>query len=75
MTLSGFLTREEVLVRLRAALRAGEQRALAERVGISPQHLCDLLRGRRDPAGKVLEYLGLEPVARLYQPVGKAKKK
>lgn len=66
-----YLTKEDVLARLRIALGAGEQKEFAERVGISQQHLCDLLRGRRSPAGKVLEYLKIEAVEQLYRDAAK----
>lgn len=29
-------------------------------IGISPQHLCDVLKGRREPFGAILDYFGLE---------------
>lgn len=36
------------------------QKALAEELGISQQHLSDMLHGRRAPGPAVLDLLGLE---------------
>lgn len=69
-----FLTRDEVVSRLKVELGAGAQKEFAERVGISQQYLCDLLRSRRSPAGKVLEYLGIEAVEQLYRDMGRKKR-
>lgn len=51
---------ESVLRRL--AKRQGDrtQRELAAEVGVSQQHLNDVLAGRRPPGPAVLNYLGLE---------------
>jgi transcriptional regulator with XRE-family HTH domain len=38
----------------------GTQRAAAEFLGVSPQYLTDLLKGRRDPGVKILSKLGLQ---------------
>ena len=40
----------------------GDQKTLANEIGISQTYLCDLLAGRRAVAKKVLDYLGLERV-------------
>lgn len=61
------LTEREVLEMLRDRLGAGEQKAFAERVGITPQHLSDVLAGRRSPAGKLVEFLGVEDVGKRYR--------
>lgn len=39
--------------------QAGDQRAAALRLGVSPSYLGDVLRGRRAPGPKILEALGL----------------
>jgi transcriptional regulator with XRE-family HTH domain len=36
------------------------QASLAAEIGISPQYLNDILKGRRDPGETVLRYLGLQ---------------
>ena len=38
------------------------QLTLATAIGVSASFLCDVMHGRREPTGKVLEYLGLERV-------------
>ena len=38
------------------------QKALAEKIGISPAFLNDILREKRDPQGKVLSFLKLDRV-------------
>lgn len=43
------------------------QKEIAEKIGVSQQHLCDVLKGRRAPAGKVLDFLGYEDVGKRYQ--------
>ena len=40
----------------------GSQRALARLIGVSPSFLNDILLGKREPVGKVLEFLGYERV-------------
>ena len=41
-------------------LECGSQRAAGTSLGISQAHLCDILRGHREPGLKTLEALGLE---------------
>lgn len=38
------------------------QKDLAAKMGISSAFLCDILRGNREPQGKVLDYLHLDRV-------------
>ncbi len=52
--------RDDVMTMLRAkAAEKGSQLAVANEIGISQSWLCDILKGRREPVGKVLTYLGL----------------
>lgn len=44
------------------AEKMGGQRPLAADIGISQQHLSNVLRGKAEPAGKVLEHLGMERI-------------
>lgn len=54
------LTEGDVRTLLRGACRrAGSQDAWARQTGLSPQHVSDVLLGRREPAGQVLRALGL----------------
>ncbi len=46
------------LLRQRAK-RVGSQQALAERLGVTPAYLSDVLGGRREPGPKILEALRL----------------
>lgn len=57
--------------RLRTALLSYTQAELAYRVGVSPQHVCDVVKGRRVPlpvngergvSPRLLAFLGLERV-------------
>ena len=52
------LTEQQVLARIRPHLKTNQLslRGLALTVGISPMFLCDVLKGRRAPTGKLLEY-------------------
>ena len=43
------------------------QARLAERIGISPQFLSEILKAKRNPSKRVLDFLGLEKVV-TYQP-------
>lgn len=43
------------------------QAALAEQIGISPQFLSEILKGKRNPSKTVLDFLDLEKVVS-YQP-------
>ena len=53
-------TETDVRTLLRGACRrAGSQDAWARQTGLSPQHVSDVLLGRREPAGQVLRALGL----------------
>lgn len=46
----------------RAATKAGTQKALAARLGVSESYIADILNGRKDPGESVLEPLGFERV-------------
>lgn len=70
----------EVSEMLKAHLQKKSQKELAKDVGVSPQHICDVLMGRRAPAGKVLEFLGMVDDGKRYVsgfvvPGGKAVKR
>jgi len=53
----------EVIRRLRLEVEIeGTQRAYAKSIGVSPAFLNDILLGKREPSGKVLEHLGLAKV-------------
>lgn len=41
------------------AEQLGSQRLLAQAIGVSDQFISDILRGKREPSGKAVEYLGL----------------
>ena len=64
------ITSEQVREKLRRkASIMGSQKALAEDLGVSSAFISDILLGKRQPTGKVLECLGLRRVVR-YEPVG-----
>ncbi len=65
-------TQGKLIEKIRAAaVKAGSQKALAEQIGVTPQYLSDVLRGRRDPGKAILDAFGYE---RIYAPKGKASK-
>ena len=35
--------------------RAGSQKEYAEKIGVSPQYLCDVINNRREPGKKILD--------------------
>jgi hypothetical protein len=43
---------------------AGSQKNWARANSLSPQFICDVLKGRRDPSPRILDALGLELVYR-----------
>lgn len=49
------------------ASAAGSKKALAERIGISPQFLSDMLGDRRAVTGKALAYLGFSQITVYYR--------
>lgn len=56
---------EVVRKRLRKASdQCGGQRALARMLGVSSTYLNDVIVGRKEPAGKLLDALGLQRVVR-----------
>lgn len=55
------LREQEVISRLRTACRlAGGQARWARIAGVKPQHVNDILRGRRPPGDAALRALGLQ---------------
>jgi transcriptional regulator with XRE-family HTH domain len=56
------LTNDDVLRLLRREKGKQTQKDFAARLGISQQHLCDILRKRRSPGPTILKYLKLETV-------------
>lgn len=62
-----FFTKSQVVEALRLAIGTQSQVAFSTKLGISPQLLCDVLKGRRDLPEGVLAFLGLEEVKNLYR--------
>jgi len=59
------ITALDVSGRLRRACdAAGGQKAWADRYGISPQYVCDVLNARRAPGDSILAALGLRKLVR-----------
>lgn len=57
------MTKSDFMLFLHDKIReAGDQKTLAERLGVSQSHLSDVLNGRREPADKILTCLGLHRV-------------
>lgn len=59
------LTATQVRSILRAKITVlcnGRQKIMANAIGVSESFLCDVLADRREPTGKILEYLGYERV-------------
>jgi transcriptional regulator with XRE-family HTH domain len=57
------MTKEKVIDLLLLRVEKAEtNKAAAEALGVSPQYLGDVLRGRTEPAGKMLAALGIERV-------------
>ena len=57
------ISEQEMLRRLRVAVqKSGSQRAFATEHGVSPQYVCDCLKGRRNIGVSVAQALGYRPV-------------
>ena len=57
------LSLQDVVAQLRKqANEAGSQKLLAEKMGVTPQYITDILKGRREPGEAVLKPLGLRKV-------------
>ena len=57
------LTEQDVIERLRAAAAAaGSQRQFAKAHGFTPAYVHDVLHGKRAPAQRILDALGIERV-------------
>lgn len=57
----GYLRLKEVVEELRLLANSmSSEKALAEKIGISPAYLNDILSGRRNPGPMVLKFLKLE---------------
>ena len=55
------MTTDEVIARLKGSIaRERTQRAWADKHGISPSYVSDVLKRRRDPGAMILTALGLE---------------
>lgn len=50
-------------------VRKSSQKQIAKEIGVSPQHLCDVLKGRREPGPDVCAWLGYERVPNLYRKI------
>lgn len=54
------MTREKVIDRLRLHTeRFDTNKEAAQSLGVHQSYLCDVLKGRREPAGKLLTALGI----------------
>lgn len=63
MSIHDFIDTTAVVEELRLlADSMSTRKALADRIGISPAYLCDILKGRRNPGPAVCKFLKLEPV-------------
>lgn len=61
LSISGYLALEDVREEIRLlADSMSTHKALADKIGISPQYLHDILAGKRLPGKAVLEFLKLQ---------------
>ena len=68
-----YVTESQVLELLRQRQGGLSQKEYANKIGISPQFLNDILLGRRGIHDDVLAFLGLEDAGRVYRKRGKKK--
>lgn len=53
----------------RGVAKAGSQVAYAQKLGVAPAYLNDVLHGRRDPSDAILRPLGLQRKVTEYEPI------
>lgn len=60
--MNGVLTEMQVMAKIDEEMRARKlsQKALAERIGVSPSSVCLSLSGARPPTPRILKYFGFE---------------
>lgn len=57
-------TKEKLLQRIEKEVAAlGSQKAFADKIGITPAYLSDVLSGKREPGEKLLSRMGIHRVA------------
>lgn len=64
---------DEIAVRMElvnACALAGGQIDFARAHGVSPQFICDIIKGRQSPSPKILRLIGFERVTRYRKSVG-----
>ena len=54
------VTADQVRKLLKQKQGKGTQKALADRIGVTPAYLSDIYAGNRQPSGKVLAFLKLK---------------
>lgn len=62
LNLNAAQLRQVLAAHANAATPNGKQKELAAMIGISESFLSDVLAGRREPTGKILEFFGYERV-------------
>ena len=65
-------TSEQIIRRLADDVaKRGSQTKLAEAIGVSKTYISDILKGKKEPSGRVLLYLGVERILRYVKRNGK----
>lgn len=59
---AGKLTKDEVIRYLKKRQDGRNQLEFCKEIGISPSYLSEIYKGTREPAAKILDWLGLEKV-------------
>lgn len=67
------LTADDVRAQIRASIGYGTAQDFALAIGVSPQYLCDVLLGRKEPGDKILRGIGLVRVVE-YEPIREGQK-
>lgn len=62
------LTQSQILKSLVDEASRGTQKALAKKLGVCPQSICDIVSGRRGLSDRLARKLGYEKVV-LYRPI------
>jgi DNA-binding XRE family transcriptional regulator len=63
MGLQAYISQKDIVEELRLlADSMSTHKALAVKIGISEQYLCDILKGKRNPGIKVCEFLKVDAV-------------
>ena len=61
------MDKQQVINKIRQLQGSSTQKDFAASLGISPQYLCDIYKGRRDPGPSILKAFGIKDKGKVYE--------